>query len=438
MSKLAILGGQKAVTSEAGELFTWPIVNKAMEKSVVDVLRERKMSGDGITKDFERKFADWHGVKYGLGFNNGTASIQGAFFGIGLGCGDEVIAPAVTYWATCLSPLSLGCRVVFADIDPVTLCIDPKDIVKRITKRTKAIVVVHYLGMPADMDAIMAIAKKHNLKVVEDVSHAHGSLYKGKMTGTFGDAAGYSLMTGKSFAIGEAGIMLTNDRKVYERAIMWGFYERHGDVQDPELRKGAGIPWGGYKYRMHQMSAAVGLEQLKKFPKEMAEIDKAMNYYWDLLEGVPGVKAIRPPKGSNSTMGGWYAAHGHYIPEELGGLSVTRFCEAVNAEGTTCSPGCNKALHTHPAFNTLDIYKHGKPTNSAFVPESVGAPQADLPVSQGIQAKAFGIPWFKLFKKKLIKEHAEAVIKVAENHKELLKGDKGNNSEGNWGLSARK
>lgn len=438
MSKLAILGGQKAVATEQGELFSWPIINKAMEQTIVNVLRERKMSGDGITKEFERKFADWHGVKYGLGFNNGTASLQGAFFGIGLGCGDEIIAPSITYWATCLPALALGCRVVFADIDPATLCLDPKDIEKRITKRTKAIVVVHYLGMPADMDAIMAVAKKHNLKVVEDVSHAHGALYKGKIVGSIGDAAGYSLMTGKSFAIGEGGIMLTNDRKVYERAIMWGFYERHGDVQDPELKKGAGIPWGGYKYRMHQMSAAVGLEQLKKYPKEMAEIDKSMNYYWDLLEGVPGVKALRPPKESKSTMGGWYAAHGHYIPEELNGLSVARFCEAVQAEGSSCTPGCNQALHNHPAFSTLDIYKHGKPTNSAFAPETAGSKPADLPVTNGIQARAFGIPWFKLFKKKLIKEHAEAIIKVVENHKELLKGDKGNSTTGNWGLTVRR
>lgn len=436
MSKLAIFGGTKAVTSNVKDIFTWPIVNSAMEDAIVQVLRERKMSGDGITKEFERKFADWHGMKYGLGFNNGTASLHGAFFGLGLGCGDEIIAPAVTYWATALPALSLGCRVVFADIDPNTLCLDPKDIEKRITKRTKAIVVVHYMGMPADMDVIMAIAKRHNLKVVEDVSHAHGALYKGKMVGSIGDVAGFSLMTEKSFAIGEGGIMLTNDKKVYERAIMFGFYERHREVQDAVLQQDAGIPWGGYKYRMHQMSAAIGIEQLKKYPAEMQEIDDAMNYFWDLLEGLPGIRAHRPPKGSNTTKGGWYAAHGLYDSEGLDGLSVTRFCEAVSAEGCNIGPGCNKALHTHPLFNTLDVYKHGKPANSAYIDETANQPH--LPVAENIQSKVFSVPWFKHFRKKLIKEHADAFRKVIENHKELIADDKGNSLSGNWGLSKRK
>lgn len=438
MSKLAILGGKKAVKSTDGDMFKWPIVNKAMEDAVIKVLRDGNMSGIDITKEFEKKYAEWHGVKYGLGMNNGTASLHAAFYGLGLGCGDELIAPAVTYWATALPALSLGCRVVFADILKDTLCIDPADVEKKITPRTKAIVVVHYLGMPADMDAIMKIARKHKLKVIEDVSHAHGALYKGKMVGTFGDAAGFSLMSGKSFAIGEGGIMLTNDKKVYERAIMFGLYERHGDVTDKELQKGAGLPWGGYKYRMHQMSAAVGLEQLKKYPKEMAEIDKSMNYFWDLLEGVPGLKALRPAKKSGSTMGGWYAAHGLYVPEELGGLSVTRFAEAVKAEGALCGAGCNKALHTHPLFTTLDVYGHGRPTNSANMPKSLKCKQAKLPVSEGIQARAYSIPWFKHFRKDVIEQHAEAYRKAAENYKELLKDDKGGNSSGSWGLFARR
>ena len=438
MSKLAILGGKKAVKSAAGDMFKWPVTNKAMEDAVIKVLREGNMSGIDITKEFENKYAEWHGVKYGLGMNNGTASLHSAFYGLGLGCGDELIAPAVTYWATALPALSLGCRVVFADILPDTLSIDPADIEKKITPRTKAIVVVHYLGMPADMDAIMKIARKHKLKVIEDVSHAHGALYKGKMVGTIGDAAGFSLMSGKSFAIGEGGIMLTNDKKVYERAIMFGLYERHGDVTDKELRKGAGLPWGGYKYRMHQMSAAVGLEQLKKYPKEMAEIDKSMNYFWDLLEGVPGLKALRPAKKSGSTMGGWYAAHGLYVPEELGGLSVARFAEAVKAEGGICGAGCNKALHTHPLFTTLDVYGHGRPTNCANMPKSVKGKQAKLPVSEGIQARTYSIPWFKHFRKDVIEQHAEAYRKAAENYKELLKDDKGSASSGSWGLFARR
>lgn len=441
MSKLAILGGPKTVKTPAGDMFKWPIVNSEMEKRALDVLRSGNMSGTDITREFERKYADWHGMKYGLGCNTGTSAIHCAMFGLGIGAGDEIISPAITYWATCAQALSLGARVVFADITPDTLCIDPKDIERRITPRTKAICVVHYIGMPADMDAIMKIARKHKLKVMEDVSHAQGSLYKGRLTGTFGDVSACSLMTGKSFAIGEAGIMLTNNKKIYERAIMFGHYERHNVVTDRELKKGAGLPWGGYKYRMHQISSAIGLAQLKKYPSEIKRIDKAMNYFWDLLEGVPGVRAHRPAKGSGSTMGGWYSCHGLYVPEELEGLSLKRFVEAVKAEGATCNAGCNKALHTHPLFNTIDVYNQGRPTNEANIPAKFAKRQdkAKLPVTESIQNRVFSIPWFKHFRKNIIKEHASAYRKVLENYKDLLPGDTGNTEvTGQWMLSARK
>ena len=138
----------------------------------------------------------------------------------------------------------------------------PDDIERKITDKTKAIL-LFIIAQDLDMDRIMGIAKKHNLKVIEDVSHAHGALYKGKMVGTFGEVTAFSCMSGKSFAIGEAGIMLTNDREIYERAAIFGFYERAPELTIDYLKAGAGLPWGGYKYRMHQMSSAVGREQLK-------------------------------------------------------------------------------------------------------------------------------------------------------------------------------
>ena len=366
-------------------------------------------------------------------------ALHGAMFGIGIGRGDEIICPSITYWASALPVYSLGGTVVFADIDPETLCIDPNDIKERISERTKAIVVVHYAGRPADMDPIMEIARKQNIKVIEDVSHAHGALYKGKLTGTFGDVSAFSLMSGKSLAVGEAGIMLTNDRRIFERALLFGHYARHNEVQLEDLKAGADLPWGGYKYRMHQLSSAVGLVQLKNYPEQMAEIDKAMNYFWDLLEETPGVKAPRPPKDSGTTMGGWYGARGLYRPEKLGGLSVKRFCEAVNAEGGKCSPGANKALHLHPLFNEIDVYNQGKPTSIANSPEGVDVRQTigSLPVSENIHKYTFGYPWFKHYRPQIIEEHADAIKKVVENYKELLPGDTKEEDAGGWGLTAR-
>jgi len=439
MSELAIFGGEKAVKTEDEEIFKWPIVTREIEEKVLKVLREGKMSGTDVTEEFEKEFANWHGMKYGLACNNGTAAIHCALFGLKIGKGDEVICPSITYWASALPLYSLGASVVFADIDPQTLCIDPKDIERRITDRTKAIMVVHYCGYPADMDSILRIASKHNLKVIEDCSHAHGGLYKGRLVGTFGDVSAFSLMSGKSFAIGEGGILITNDREIYERAIIFGHYERHSkEITIDYLKRGAGLPWGGYKYRMHQLSSAVGLVQIKKYKKEMEEIDRAMNYFWDLLEGLPGIRAHRPAKNSGCTMGGWYSALGLYVSEELEGLSITRFCEALRAEGVPTIPGCNRALHLHPLFNEIDVYNDGKPTRIRNAKADIRQPKGSLPVSEGIQEKVFRIPWFKRFKPEIIKQYAFAFEKVVKNYKDLLKEDKGNPEDfGSWGLSFR-
>jgi dTDP-4-amino-4,6-dideoxygalactose transaminase len=433
MNKLALLGGSRVVNSEADDMFNWPIVNQAMENGIVQVLRDGNMSGTDITKKFEQAYAEWIGAKYALAHNSGTAALQCAMYGIGIGVGDEIICPSITYWASCTQALTLGASVVFADIDPNTLCIDPDDIERHITPRTKAIMVVHYLSMPADMDRIMAIAKKHNLKIIEDVSHAHGALYKGQMVGTFGDAAGYSLMSGKSFAIGEGGMLTTNSKEVYERVIIFAHYERDGEVTDEKLKAGAGLPWGGYKYRMHQMSSVVGLEQVKKYPGEMAEIDQAMNYFWDLLEDVPGLGSHRPSKDSGTTKGGWYASHGIYKKNELGGLSLQRFCDAVQAEGVSvCYPGCNAALHTHPLFSSVDVYGSGMATNRAGY-------SGELPVAESIQSRVFNIPWFKHYRPEIIAEYAAAYRKVAENYRDLLPGDtQPDELKGKWALTARK
>lgn len=440
MSKLAFSRGEKLSALDSGnmfntgsDMFSWPVINKEMEDGVLKVLREVKMSGVDLTKEFEAGFAKWHGVKYAIGHSSGTASLQAAMYGVGLGFGDEMICPNITYWASCAQALTLGASVVFADIDPETLCISPDDIEHRITSRTRAIMVVHYLGHPADMDRIIPIAKKHNLKIIEDVSHAHGSMYKGRMVGTFGDAAGFSLMSAKSFAIGEAGILITNDRECYERAILFAHYERQGELSIPELKAEAALPIGGYKYRMHQMSSVVGIEMLKCFPAQMEEVDKAMNYFWDSLEGVKGIRAHRPAKGSNSTMGAWYCPHGLYKPEELGGLSVKRFCEALNAEGVIgVSPGCNSALADHRLFYATDVYGSGKPTNFS-------GRSKNFPVADKIQEHTFYIPWFKKFRPKEIDKYAGKFKLVIDNYEELLSGDDANQeTAGNWALSPKK
>ena len=438
MSKLALFGGPKTVSAEE-DLFSWPIVTPRMEAAVLEVLRKGKISALDITVEFEKEFARWLGVKYALAHNTGTAAVHCALFGLGIGRGEEIICPSMTYWASCVPVFSLGGKVVFADIAPDSLCIDPEDIERCITSRSRAIVVVHYSGMPADMDAILSIARKHRLAVLEDCSHSHGSLYKGKMTGTFGEAAAFSMMSAKSFPIGEGGMLATNDRRIYERAIAFAHYARHGSfITLPDIKAGAGIPWGGYKYRLNQLCSAIGREQLQNYGPQMAEIDQAMNFFWDRLEGVAGIRAHRPAANSGNTMGGWYNPLGHYLPEELGGLSITRFCEALRAEGVRdCRPGCNLALHTHPLFRDLDVYGDGRPTNAAGSPGEPRKAGESLRVSAGIQSRVFKVPWFRRCRPEAIGQYAEAFRKVVENHEELLADDPGDpDILGSWGTSS--
>jgi len=440
-AKLALLGGSRAVTGDPGDIFDWPLITAEDEEAVLDVLHRRAMSGLDVTGRFEQEFAAWQGRTYALGFSTGTAAIQAAMYACGVGVGDEIVCQSLTYWASALQCFSLGASVVFAEVHPRTLCLDPADLERRISPRTKAIVVVHYMGHPSDMDPIMEIARRRGIRVIEDVSHAQGGLYKGKKLGTLGDVAAMSLMSGKSLAVGEAGMLVTDELALYERAMSLGHYEHFGEsITSPDLRPFIGLPLGGYKYRMHQMSSAVGRVQLRHYDERIAEIDKAMNYFWDRLEGTPGLIPHRPPKGSGSTMGGWYAAHGIYEPEALGGLSASRYCEAVRAEGAeVASPGCNRPLHLHALFNECDVYGHGKPTRNAHSDRDLRQRPGSLPVTERMPGRIIWIPWFKHFRPKVIDEYVEAYRKAALAFRDLLPGDKGDPPDvGGWHFFAHR
>jgi dTDP-4-amino-4,6-dideoxygalactose transaminase len=431
-SPLALLGGKPAIDGRHPDLFHWPIVTDEDEQAVMGVLRAGAMSGTEITLQFEREFAQWMDLPHALATCNGTAALLASMWACGVGMGDQVICPSMTYWASALPALQLGATVNFADIDPRTLCIDPADIEHRIGPRTRAIVVVHYAGHPCDMDAILPIARRHGVKVIEDVSHAQGSLYHGQRCGALSDIAAMSMMAGKSFAIGEGGMIVTRDRSLYERCVAFGHYERtgvatawHGDnqgvIRDPGLRRFAGLPIGGVKHRLNQTCAAMGRVQLRHYPARIAEIQKAMNRFWSLLEGTPGIRPHRPELDSGSTMGGWYTAKGLYRADELGGLSCERFARAVTAEGYACRAGANAPLHLHPLLHECDIFGTGRPTSVAFASHDVRQGPGTLPICENVQNLCFSIPWFKHDRPELIEQYAQAFRKVALHADEVAR-----------------
>lgn len=434
MEKLALLGG-KPVIQEAPpkELFAWPILTEEDKEAAMDVIVNNRFSGTDITEKFQKEFAQWQGTEYAVAYCNGTMALACAMFAIGLGRGDEIICPTKTYWASITQALTFGAVPVFCNIDN-TLCIDPDDLERCITPRTKAIMVVHYLGYPCDMDRIMAIAKKHNLLVIEDVSHAQGGLYKGKKLGTFGDVSAMSLMSLKSFAAGELGILVTDERKYYERAIAYGHYGQNNEkyIQESEdLMPYYHIALGGVKGRANQLCVELARGQLKHYDERCTEIRKAVNYFWDLLEGLPGIRPLRVDESTGSNMAGWYLPHGTYHAEELGGLSVNKFCEAVRAEsGFKCSAGGNYCLHTHQIFRTFDFANAGVPTRLEFASRDPRIDDKNCDPTLDIDC--FSVPWFKHLDKEWIEKYANAYRKVIENHTQLLEADKKDKQGGRW------
>ena len=220
---------------------------------------------------------------------------------------------------------------------------------------------------------------------------------------------------------------------ICERAIAFGHYDRNNGrfiTESEELFPYFNIPLGGMKGRANQLCTAMARVQLKYYDARCAEIRRAMNYFWDLLEGLPGIRAIRVDERSGSNMAGWYAAHGLYVGKELEGLSVKRFCEAVRAEGGIAWDGGNYCLHTHALFRDYDYFGIGKPTRIAFAERD--ARVDDHLCTRSVETACFSVPWFKKFDKEWIEYYAMTFRKVIENYRELLDGDTGRQQEGRW------
>jgi len=421
LSSLAINGGPKAVTKDPGDIFVFPRIDERDEKALLDMLHSRQMSSAEAGREFGDKYAQWQGTKYGLATNTGTAAITSCFYGVGIGCGDEVIVPSFTYWASVVPLLILRAVPVFADIDPMTLTIDPNDIEHRITPRTKAIMVVHLYSHPADMDPIMEIAERHGLYVIEDVSQAHGALYKGRMVGSIGHVSGASVMTGKALPAGEGGVLCTNDQEIFERAIVFGHYVRiPTDCKMEKYKRLAGLSLGGVKYRMNGFSAAMALVQLEKFPKLLPEYVAASKLWWDLVKDIPGI-IPHYPRWENSDRGGGYAPHGIYdVQAAPNNLPLKAFARAVEAEGVQCALNAYyPTLHMHPAFQDVSIYGEDKPTCIAYAERDVRLKPEDLPHTVAAHTRVYSVPRFCYCDEEYITQCANAYRKVMEHADEV-------------------
>jgi len=326
MAKLAIKGGKKAIKHTIPQ---WPVWDKREEKALLDALHKSDWGGypppNTFTKSFCDKFAKKHDAEYCFTNASGTVALMLACQAVGIGWGDEVIVPALTFVATASCAMVLDALPVFVDVLPGTLCIDPDKIEAAITPRTKAIIPVHLGAHACEMDKIMRIAKKHNLFVIEDCAHAHGMKYKGISAGGWGHINCFSFQSSKVMTAGEGGACLTNEEKYYDEVMVLTNAGRKGP------REGTKVDTLGWALRMTEFQAAlleVGLDRL--FKVQMPTKQKNYKYFAKRINAVPGLSTL--PDDPNITRKSGYGFITMY-DETRFGVKRDLVVKALEAEG---------------------------------------------------------------------------------------------------------
>ena len=329
MGKLAITGGQP---QRSTPFTAWPIAGKEEAAALQDVLTSTKWGGQPFpgkyAAAFAKKFAEVHTAQYAQCVNTGTVAIQAALRAIGVQPGDEVIAPAYTWEGTVGPVLLLNAIPVFVDIDPDTYCLDAKLIEQAITPKTKAILPVH-LGMRfADMDEILRIAAKHNLKVIEDCAHAHGGMWKGKGAGSMGDLGAFSFQSSKLITSGEGGAVISNNLEYMERVQSY-INAGRASLTDQYHHRIV-----GFNYRLGEFQAAVLGPQLDRLPEQAAIREKNMQHFESHLQNTPAIGLLKPdPRITRLAPYGYVIK---YFLERAKEIPRASFVAALQIEGIPC------------------------------------------------------------------------------------------------------
>ncbi|MCD6364539.1 MAG: aminotransferase class I/II-fold pyridoxal phosphate-dependent enzyme, partial [Planctomycetes bacterium] len=417
MMQLAIKGGPKAVTIDSTEQWKRPVEQEKAE--VCKLLDEGaiSMAGKGLPKLFEEEFREFIGCKYVLTTSHGHTALASAFFAAGLGAGDEFIHPTIGYLGSYAGALHSGATPVFCEADPDTLLADPADIKKRITPRTRVISPVHHHGRVCDMDALLSICEKHNIVLVEDAAHAHGSEWDGVKIGNMGHIACFSMQGvdpgSKPVTAGEGGIVATNDQELYERALIYCHLHRGGalaELTNP-LYKQLDNELLGWKWRAHPLAIAVARLSLESLPHRLERFAASRDELYELIKDVPGIKMCRNlPKAKGVEL---YAGLNFiYDPRQLDGLDIATFAEALEAEGVPIRKAKPHLEHLRSLF-TRDM--SGLWGAGHVGPANVALPrykQGDLPISEEIADRVMAAPGWIEPADGLIKQIADGIKKV--------------------------
>ncbi|NLF31851.1 MAG: DegT/DnrJ/EryC1/StrS family aminotransferase, partial [Planctomycetes bacterium] len=327
---LAIHGGDRAVPQ--GLMKRWPPIDDLDRRLVLASLDSGTFTYGENYQALDREFAAWAGLKHAVFCNSGTAALHMALVACGCGCGDEVIVPAYTWPSSATCCLHHNVVPVFVDIEWSTMNIDPAKVEAAVTERTKAIIVVHLHGLMVDMDAVMDVARRHNLRVIEDCCQAHGATFRGTRAGHFGDCAAFSTNHNKCFMSGEGGFFLSNDKELFERGKMLWYFGEH---RPPEAGEGYQAYGMGWMYRSSDLVAALARAQLTRLDAYLRQIRCNALRLRECLADVPNLILPAEPEGFGHN---YYNYTIRFDMDALGHAADAarfrdRLVKAINAEG---------------------------------------------------------------------------------------------------------
>ena len=411
MKELAISGGTPVRSSAYP---AWPSGDDREIEAVTDVIRSGEWGGfpepGRYGGRFEEAFAAYQGAAHGILMSNGTITMEVALKALGIGWGDEVIIPALTFAATAYAPIAAGALPVIVDVSPDTWCIDPDLVEAAITPATKAIMPVHLGHQMADMDRIMAIATKHGLAVVEDCAHAHGQQWQGQGAGCIGDFGSFSHQSSKILTAGEGGSLLTNDDDLARRAHSLIDCGRAKDPDEKEFTFGA-------NYRLGELHAALLVVAMERFPAQQAQRADAGTLFEGLVAQVPGVRVM--PVDARVTRWSFY----NYIiaidPDAFAGRTNGIVCAALEAEGIPAEvqyPSMNRYELFQPSLSRLPV--------CVEFADRLDPQRMSFPVAEAAGQRESVYFMENVFRDgtKGIEDAVEAVAKVQRHADELPKG----------------
>jgi dTDP-4-amino-4,6-dideoxygalactose transaminase len=383
--QLAVFGGEKTVTES---LPPWPFVTDEEIEAVRQALIESRTDWSqicaagpgGRAQELEERFASELGVAHAIATCGGGPSLHMACMSV-LEMGDEVITSPFSWGQTVSCILQAGGVPIFADIHPETLTLDPEKIEEKITEFTKAILLVHIGGIPADMDPIMEIARRHGLIVISDCAQAQGSLYKGRQVGSMAHYGCFSIGSGKNIAAGDGGMLVTDDRELYERALLAGMHPLRTvhQIAIPELKER--IDSFIYTYRINALTAALALKMFDRLEQLNQWRRRNVAHLAEVLEGVPGIRPQDLPEHLDPA---WHIAYWTFVGEGVPGVSREQYLTALQAEGVPIAGSyVGTPIHMRRTFQRKEFhYGKGYPWAANPRNEEIVYREGDCPVAE--------------------------------------------------------